>query len=58
VRRSAIFVPDGVFALIDASLLALIAFDKRRRLSGNPYLLVLVAYLVLEIFWIILGRPT
>jgi hypothetical protein len=44
-------------ALIDALLLALIAFDRRRRLPGRPYLLALVAYVVIEAFWIILGRP-
>ncbi len=44
-------------ALIDAALLALIAFDRRQRLAGHPYRLVLAAYVVLEVFWIILGRP-
>ena len=43
--------------LIDALLLALIAFDWRRRLAARPYLLVLLAYVVIEAFWITLGRP-
>lgn len=44
-------------ALIDASLLALISFDRRRRLAGRPYILVLLTYVVVEAFWIALGRP-
>ena len=43
--------------LIDALLLALISFDRRRRLAGRPYVLVLLAYVVIEAFWITLGRP-
>ncbi len=43
--------------LIDASLVALIAFDRRRRLAARPYLLVFLAYVVIEAFWITLGRP-
>lgn len=43
--------------LIDALLLALIAFDRRRLLAGRPYILVLLAYVVIEAFWITLGRP-
>ena len=42
--------------LIDALLLALISFDWRRRLAG-PYVLVFLAYVVIEAFWITLGRP-
>ncbi len=44
-------------ALIDAVLFALILFDRRRRLAARPYLLVLLAYFVIEALWITLGRP-
>jgi len=44
-------------ALIDAFLLALVSFDRRRRLAGRPYILVLLTYVVVEAFWITLGRP-
>ena len=43
--------------LIDALLLALLSFDRHRRLAGRPYILVLLAYVVIEAFWITLGRP-
>ncbi len=43
--------------LIDALLLALIAFDRRRRLAGRPYIAVLLVYVVIEALWIGLGRP-
>jgi hypothetical protein len=43
--------------LIDASLLALAVFDKRRRLQARLYLLVLLAYIVIEAVWFTLGRP-
>jgi len=43
--------------LIDAILLALIGFDRRRRLSARPYLLLLLAYVAIEACWITLGRP-
>jgi hypothetical protein len=43
--------------LIDALLLALIAFDARRRLAPRPYPVVLFAYVVIEAVWITLGRP-
>lgn len=43
--------------LIDASLLALIVFDRRRRLAGRPYIAVLFTYVVIEAVWITLGRP-
>jgi hypothetical protein len=43
--------------VIDALLLALVAFDRRRRLSARPYLLVLLAYFIIEAFWVTLGRP-
>jgi hypothetical protein len=43
--------------LIDALLLALIAFDWRRRVAPRPYTQVLFAYVVIETVWIILGRP-
>lgn len=44
-------------ASIDTLLLALIAFDMRRRLAARPYALVLFAYVVIESVWITLGRP-
>ncbi|MGB9431122.1 MAG: hypothetical protein WBQ89_02670 [Candidatus Acidiferrum sp.] len=44
-------------ALIDALLLALIVFDRNRRLTARPYILVLVAYVVIEASWLTLGRP-
>ena len=43
--------------LIDALLLALVAFDRRSRLKARPYLMVLLAYVVIEAVWITLGRP-
>ena len=44
-------------ALIDALLLALIVFDRSRRLTARPYILVLLAYIVIEASWLTLGRP-
>jgi hypothetical protein len=44
-------------ALIDALLVGLIAYDKRRRLDARPYLLILLAYIFIEAVWITLGRP-
>lgn len=44
-------------ALIDATLLALIGFDRRRRANAGPYLILLGAYIVLEAVWLTLGRP-
>ncbi len=43
--------------LIDAMLLALIVFDRRRQLGTRAYVLVLLVYAVIEAFWITLGRP-
>lgn len=43
--------------LIDTLLLALIAFDRSRRLSARPYIAVLLAYVAIETFWFALGRP-
>jgi hypothetical protein len=43
--------------LIDAFLIALIVFDKRRRVSALPYIAALLAYLVIEAWWLSLGRP-
>lgn len=45
------------FVLIDALLLALIVFDRRRRLGAHAYVAVLLVYAVIEVFWITLGRP-
>jgi len=44
-------------ALIDALLLTLIVFDRSRRLAARPYILVLLAYIVIEADWLTLGRP-
>ncbi|MGC0772320.1 MAG: hypothetical protein WB543_05245 [Candidatus Acidiferrum sp.] len=44
-------------ALIDALLIALIVFDRSRRLAARPYILVLLAYIVIEGSWLTLGRP-
>lgn len=43
--------------LIDALLLALISFDRLRRMAGRPYILVLIAYVVIEAAWLTLERP-
>ena len=43
--------------LIDALLLGLIVFDRSRRLAVRPYILVLLAYIVIEASWLTLGRP-
>lgn len=45
------------FVLIDITLLGLIVFDRRLRLTGRPYLSALLAYVVIESIWISLGRP-
>ena len=45
-------------AFVDASLLALIAFDHRRGLRCRPYVVALAAYAAMELGWIVLGRPT
>lgn len=44
-------------ASIDALLLALIVFDRSRRLVARPYILVLLAYVAIEASWLTLGRP-
>jgi hypothetical protein len=44
-------------ALIDGLLLALIAFDRKRHLSGRSYTGLLIVYVVIEIAWLSLGRP-
>ena len=43
--------------LIDAFLIALIIFDKRRQSAAHPYILALSAYIVIEALWISLGHP-
>lgn len=43
--------------LIDAILLALIAFDNRGDRPARPYAMTLVAYFVIEATWFSLGRP-
>ena len=44
-------------SVIDACLIALIAYDKYRNLPSKPYYVTLVAYIVIEGVWISLGRP-
>ena len=44
-------------ALIDAFLVSLIVFDRRRQSSARPYIMVLGAYIAIEAIWIVLGRP-
>ncbi|HEY2472304.1 MAG TPA: hypothetical protein VGI45_31245 [Terracidiphilus sp.] len=43
--------------LIDACLLALIAYDKPANRRSRPYVLTFAAYLVIETVWFSLGRP-
>ena len=43
--------------LIDAFLIALIIFDKRRKVTALPYIAALLAYIVIEACWVSLGRP-
>jgi hypothetical protein len=43
--------------LIDAFLIALIVFDRRRKLTARPYTVVLLTYVVIEACWVHLGRP-
>ncbi|HXS76684.1 MAG TPA: hypothetical protein VN753_10945 [Terracidiphilus sp.] len=43
--------------IIDLILLALIAYDKRTAHPSRPYQMTLAAYLVIEVTWILLGRP-
>ncbi len=42
---------------IDAMLVVLIFLDRRRRSAAHPYLLTLLAYIVIESIWISIGRP-
>ncbi len=44
-------------AVIDAFLVSLIVFDRRRQSSARPYIMVLGAYIAIEAIWIMLGRP-
>lgn len=43
--------------LIDAFLIALIIFDRRRQSAVHPYMIALSAYIVIEALWISLGHP-
>lgn len=43
--------------LIDAFLIALIIFDRRRQSAAHPYMIALSAYIVIEALWISLGHP-
>jgi hypothetical protein len=43
--------------LVDAFLIALIIFDRRRQSAAHPYMIALSAYLVIEALWISLGHP-
>jgi hypothetical protein len=46
------------FAVINLSLLGLIAYDRRRGSSASVFGLAFCAYLAFEAGWIALGRPT
>lgn len=48
---------SACFVLIDLFLIGLIAYDKRRRLAARPYLVALLAYFVVEVCWVSMGRP-
>ena len=43
--------------LIDFGLIALIWFDRTRRLPSRPYVGALAVYLVIDAIWFALGRP-
>lgn len=43
--------------VIDLCLISLIAFDRSRRVSAQPYAVALAAYLIIEAGWLSLGRP-
>jgi hypothetical protein len=43
--------------LIDASLIALIVFDKRSSRPVRPYAMTLSTYILVEAFWLFIGRP-
>jgi hypothetical protein len=45
------------FVVIDLCLIALILFDRRRRVCARPYGNALTAYLIVETGWLLLGRP-
>lgn len=45
------------FIAIDLLLGGLILFDRSRKASARPYAVALLAYISIEIFWILLGRP-
>lgn len=42
---------------IDACLVLMIAFDRRRQLAAAPFVLTFAAYVLLEVGWVALGRP-
>jgi hypothetical protein len=42
---------------IDAMLVVLIFLDRRRQSTARPYILTLLAYIVIEAIWISIGRP-
>ena len=42
---------------IDAMLVVLMFLDRRRRSAARPYILTLLAYIVIEAIWISIGRP-
>ncbi len=45
------------FVVIDVLLIALVFFDKHRRLTARTYIVVLSTYVVVETVWTTLGRP-
>jgi hypothetical protein len=44
-------------AVIEACLVALMAFDIRRQLNPRPYVVAFLAYNATALVWIALGRP-
>jgi hypothetical protein len=45
-------------AAIDACLIGLIWFDRSRQAASRPYIQALAAYIVIEVSWVAIGRPT
>lgn len=43
--------------LIDAFLISLIAFDRRRGFGARPYIVAIFSYVVIEACWVSLGLP-
>jgi len=43
--------------VIDVCLIGLIVFDRRRHFVARPYVVALAAYVIVEVGWLVLGRP-